>query len=110
MALLFFILLPLGWALTGWLAGVAVSLSAPTEAGSRFGARLGRCCTFLLPSVHVLLFLVGVSGNAGHGVRLFGSEELVALACLPIYLVPALGVYDVVVYVIRDLTRQYSKR
>jgi hypothetical protein len=103
MALFLFVLLPLGWALTGRLAGLAFSLSAPSEAGRRLGVRLGRWCMVLLPVVHSLVLFLGVSGDAGHGVRVFGSELLAELLCLPVYLVPVLGGYALVAFVVRDL-------
>ena len=105
MALFLYVLLPLGWALTGRLAGLAVSLSAPGERGKRLGRALGWWCAALLPALHLLLLVVGAGGNAGHGVRLFGSEELLALLCLPMYLVPALGLYAGAACVVRDLLR-----
>jgi hypothetical protein len=103
MALFLFILLPLGWALTGRLAGLAFSLSAPSEAGQRLGARLGRWCMVLLPVVHLLLLFLGLSGNAGHGVHVFGSELLAEVLCLPVYLVPVFAGYVLVAFVVRDL-------
>jgi hypothetical protein len=103
MALFLYVLLPLAWALTGRLLGSAVSLSAPGPAGQRLGGSLGRCCAVLLPALYGLLLVLGVRGDAGHGVRLFGSEELFGLLALPVYLVPALALYAGGAYVVRDL-------
>ena len=105
MALFLYVFLPLGWALTGRLLGSAVSLSVPTTAGKRLGGVLGRWCAVLLPALDGLLFVLGASGNAGHGVRLFGSEELFGLLALPVYLVPALALYAGAAYVVGDLLR-----
>jgi hypothetical protein len=111
MALFLFILLPLGWALTGRLAGLSFSLSSPSEAGQRLGSQLGRWCMVLLPVVHLVLLFLGLSGNAGHGVRVFGSKELAEALCLPIYLVPVLAGYVLVAFVVRDLVgKMYSSR
>jgi hypothetical protein len=105
MALFLYVVIPAGWALTGWLLGRAVSRSVATEAGRRVARRLGRWCSWLLPGVYCALLLLGVSGNAGGGFRLFGSEELFALLCLPFYTVPTLVLYLILAQVIHDLLR-----
>src|SRR5262245_56069525 len=110
MALLLCVLMPAGWAVVGRLLGWAVSLSAPTEGGERAGAALGRWCPWLFAGLYCLVFFLGGSGDAGHGVRLFGSEGLAALLFLPVYGVPALGVYVIAAYVARDLVRGFRSR
>jgi len=66
---------------------------------------VGRWCMILFPALYCLLLYLGGSGNAGTGVRVFGSEDLFGLMCLPFFAVPVLGLYIVVAYVIRDLIR-----
>ncbi len=105
MACILLFLLPLAWALTGWLVGKTLSLSIPTEGGQRLGATLGRWSALLLPTLYLLLLLLAVSGNAGHGLRLFGSEALFGLLTLPVYLVPGLGLYAGAACVVRDVVR-----
>jgi hypothetical protein len=108
MALILFVIMPIGWAVSGWLLGRAVSATVPTDAARRFGKATGRCCAWFLPALHVLLLVLGGSGDAGHGVRLFGSEELFGLLCLPFYTVPAFLLYLGAACVIRDLIRGLS--
>src|SRR5215831_9040385 len=103
MALLIFIVLPLGWFLTGRLLGWGISLSVPRERGERLGTTVGWWFALVSPIVYGVLLGLGGSGNAGHGVRLFGSEEAFGLLCLPMYLVPGLCLVGGTVYVIRDL-------
>lgn len=110
MGLLLFVLLPLGWAITGRLLGTVVSLTVATEGGRRVGGVLGRHCAWLLPLLYFAVFLAGASGNAGDGVRLFGSEQLFGLLCLPMYSVPVLAAYAIGVHVIRDLFQGFSSR
>src|SRR5262245_39890435 len=105
MVIWLYVIMPAGWAVAGKLLGVAVALTAPSAGGVRAGRVLGRWCLWLLPALSRLLFALGGSGDAGHGVRLFGSEDLFALLCLPVYAVPALGVYALGAYVVRDLLR-----
>ena len=105
MAIILFVFVPIGWVLTAWLLGAAVSFSVPTAAGKRYGSLLGRWCRWLFPALYFLLYFLGVSGDAGNGVRLFGSEDLFGLLCLPFYAVPVLGLYVAALFVIRDLIR-----
>jgi hypothetical protein len=105
MALTIFIFLPLGWFLTGRLLGWAISLTVPAERGERFGFRFGWWFALVSPVLYWALLGLGASGNAGHGVRLFGSEEAFGLLCLPLYLVPGLCLVGGMLYVIRDLAR-----
>ncbi len=102
--------MPVGWFSAGWLLGAAVSLTVPTDRGRWYGSLIGRWGRWLWPALYFLLFFLGASGDAGNGVRLFGSEELFGLLCLPFYLVPALALYVGVLYVIRDLFRGLSSR
>ena len=61
--------------------------------------------TWALPALYLLLLVLGASGNAGHGVRLFGSQELFALLGLPLYTIPALLLYLGAAVVLRDVLR-----
>ena len=110
MGLILFILIPLGWAVTGRLLGAAVARTVTTAAGQRLGYTLGRWCMWIFPAIFYLLFFLGVSGDAGHGVRIFGSEELLGVMCLSIYTAPALALYLVAVYVVRDIVRGLRSR
>jgi hypothetical protein len=105
MSLILFAFLPLAWALTGFLLGRAVSACVPGERGQRSGRALGRWSAWALPAVYLLLFFLGGGGDAGHGIRLFGSEELFAILCVPVYAVPALGLFLGAACVIRDVAR-----
>src|SRR5271157_2202013 len=98
MTIILFIFMPLGWAATRRLLGKAVALSVPAQRGNHPGGVLGRCCMWLFPIVYLLLVFAGVSGDAGHGVRIFGSEELFDLLCLPFYALPCLCIYVAVLY------------
>jgi hypothetical protein len=104
MALFLYVLLPAAWAITGRLLGGAVALTVATEGGRRAGRAVGRHTVWLFPGLCLALLLAGASGNAGRGVRLFGSEELMGVLCLPVYAIPVLGGYALLAYVIRDLT------
>ena len=52
---------------------------------------------------------MGGSGDAGRGARLFGSEGLFAVLCLPFFAVPALGLYLGAACVVRDVARGPSR-
>jgi hypothetical protein len=110
MSLFLILFIPAGWALTGRLLGGAVSLSVPTESGQRLGRALGWWAAWLFPGVYFVLLVVGGSGNAGQGMRLFGSDELFGLLCLSLYTVPVLVGYVILAYVIRDLLRGWRGR
>ena len=106
MSLIIFVALPLLWALTGKLLGLAVTASCFYSAsGKRAGQKISRWCVPICPSLFLALMVVGDDGNAGHGMHVFGSAEFFDLLCvIPLYVVPVLGVYVVSLYVIRDLT------
>lgn len=103
MAMFLYIFVPLGWSLTGFLFGSAISLSLPGENGRRVGKTIGGWCVGLFPFLCLVLLFTGVRGNAGHGLTLFGSEEFLNLLCLSWNVVLVLGIYVVVLHVIRDL-------
>jgi hypothetical protein len=105
MSIFVFIFIPLGWFATGRLLGNAVKQSVSTADGKHIGQAIARWGQWLLPAVYLLLFMLGGSGDAGHGVFLFGSAELYGTLCLPIYAVPALLLYLGALIVTRDLLR-----
>jgi hypothetical protein len=110
MTLVLFLFVPAGWALTGYLLGRVVAVSVPTERGTRLGGALSRWGGWLLPVLYLLVFLVGGSGDAAHGARLFGSEEWFAPLCLPWFAVPALAAYLGAACVLRDVIRGLRAR
>jgi hypothetical protein len=106
MSVILYIGLPLCWALVGKLLGLAVAASCFfSDRGRRAGQSVGRWCVPIFPLVFIALLTAGGSGNAGHGFQIFGSTELFDLLCgIPIYAIPALGLYTGGLYVVRDLT------
>lgn len=110
MGLILFILIPLGWAVTGRLLGAAVAHTVATEGAQRLGYLLGRWCMWIFPAIFYLLFFLGVSGDAGNGVRVFGSEALLGILCLSIYIAPALALYLTAACVVRDIVRGLRSR
>jgi hypothetical protein len=106
MSVLLFVVIPMAWALTGKLLGMAVTTSCFYSArGKRAGLAVGRWCVAVFPIVYLALLLVGAGGDAGHGFHLFGSEELLGLIPgIPIYALPVLSIYVGGLYMVRDLT------
>ncbi|MBM4068417.1 MAG: hypothetical protein FJ271_05665 [Planctomycetes bacterium] len=111
MAVVVFVVVPLGWFVTGWLIGRSVAASLFfCERGLRLGKSSGRWCMLTLPVAYLVLLFSGGSGNAGHGLALFGSPTFFELASVvPFYAVPILAVYSALLYVVRDLTLGHSK-
>jgi hypothetical protein len=105
MSLFVFGVLPLAWFFTGRLLKPAVVLTFPSQRGKRLGAALGRWCPWVFPTAYLLLFLLGSSGDAGHGVFLFGSQELFGVLGASFYAVPVLVIYVIGAMVFRDLVR-----
>jgi hypothetical protein len=106
MSVLLVVIIPLAWALTGKLLGLAVAASYFYSArGTRAGRTISRWCVPVFPIIYLVLIFLGGSGTAGTGVRLFGSEELFGLtAGIPIYTLIPLALYAGALYVARDLT------
>lgn len=106
MALFLFILVPIGWALFGKLAGAALTAAYFfSPAGRRRGAAVSRIAVWLLPFVYLVAVATGGHGSAASGFRLFGNEGLLALACgIPLYGVIPLAVFWAAMWVLRDLT------
>jgi hypothetical protein len=104
MSLIVFVLVPLGWWVTGHLLGRVVALASPGESGKRLGDGLTRWGRWVLPNLYLFLVIVGVRG-AGSGLRLFGSEWAFAVLCLPCYLVPILALCWLAIHVVRDVAR-----
>lgn len=105
MALLLFIIVPLGWTITGALLGPVIAQTFASERGRAVGRLVGFCCAGLFPAIVIGLFVVGLSGNAGHGVLLFGAEPPWEWLSLPVYAIPVLGGYALGVFVLRDIIR-----
>jgi hypothetical protein len=105
MALLIFVVVPLAWAVTGWLLKPVVTLTVPTETGRRLGVVFGRWCPCVFPALYLVLLFLGGSGDAGHGPFLFGSQELFGVLCASFYAVPVLGIYVLLAVVVWDVVR-----
>jgi hypothetical protein len=105
MSLFLYVIIPLGYALTGQLVGTAAAASwFYTDAGKRRGKVISRWCAWLFPVVFVILIAAGAAGNAGREFTLFGSAAFFDTACgIPLYAVPILAAYAGLLYVIRDL-------
>ncbi len=112
MSILLFIILPIGWALTGKLVGTAVAAAfLYSVRGKDLGRTIGRWCVPLLPTLYLALIIVGADGSAGRGFSLFGSAEIFEMACaFPIYAVPVLAALSGAIYVARDLTIGHKPR
>jgi len=106
MSILVLIIVPVCWALAGKLAGLTIAASCFFSVnGKRAGKQVGGWLSLVLPTGYLLAAATGLSGNAGYGFTLFGSERLFDLACgIPVYAVPVLGVFAAAVYIVRDLT------
>jgi hypothetical protein len=105
MGIIIFIVIPACWAMTARLMAMAVALSVPGERGNRMEVLLRRWGAWVFPAVYLLLMFLGLSGDAGRGAFLFGSQELFEVAAVAWYLVPVLCVYVALTVVIRDVAR-----
>jgi hypothetical protein len=111
MSLILFVVLPAALFLMGKLAGLAVAAGGfYSVCGKRLGETVGRWTSLALPAAYLAAMLLGAEGDAGHGVTLFGSADLLdAIGAVVYYGMPALALFAGAVYVVRDLTLGHIK-
>lgn len=111
MPLFLFVLIPITWAITGKLLGVALSAAFFFRVnGKRRGRRLGFWAAIMLPTCYLTIVWLGLGGNAGSGMTLFGSQPLLDLACnIPLFAIVVLGLFAGGIYVVRDLTTGHAQ-
>jgi hypothetical protein len=111
MSVLFFFCIPLAWAIFAKALGWSIAAGCfYSETGLRAGQQLSRWGVPFAPLVVLLALLMGLDGDAGHGVTLFGSVTLVELVfSIPAYAIPVLLAFAALIYVVRDLTIGHLK-